>query len=451
MQNTKHKNKRKSNFFRMSALTIIITIGFCIFAGSVAIALSLYNDEDFFQSLNTRTTGSGRATWGIFGSNRTYNSPLVNEPYIQATNRLELVTQYIYWPFTAFAEPDFTAVTLGHFQPQQISSYYVQNGWAFVATENGNGWVYTAADMVYTQKTIGLFEQIDGEIVSWLHPQIVQVIERQGNWLGIDISGELKWINFYFQPPIYKLEEFMKQFGNTVSVFYENLASGFTFSHNGNQVYFGASATKAPFALYIYLKTEREEASMTDIHTFTANDQWAGSGVIRHRYNIGATFTQRQLLYLMLAPSDNIATRILRRVHGIDGHTEFVGSIGANPNHVRNITYSYLTANDAGIFTREFYRYIMSGGRYSQEFKDNLLANRYQFVISDYPVGSKSGWSSSFGGGWHDMAIVFAPSPYTLSILSARAGTYADRRAYDSISMFVQEFNSRWFYPGTGY
>ena len=276
-------------------------------------------------------------------------------------------------------------------------------------------------------------------------PQYVTVIGRRGGWAQIATYRGLLWTNLAFQPQIEELEAFMAQFGNSVSVFYENFESGFVFSHNGEQVYFGASATKAPFALYIYHKAENDPYAMSAIHTYTRGDFWQGSGVIRHRYAVGQTFTQQQLLALMLSPSDNIATRILRRVHGLDGYRDFVYSLGANPNFVQNLTYSYLSANDAGIFIRAFWDYINSGGRYAYDFRDNLLANRYKFIISDYPVASKSGWSNNFGRAWHDMAIVYAPSPYGLAILSSRVGNAADRAVYDQISMFVQDFNTRWF------
>lgn len=247
------------------------------------------------------------------------------------------------------------------------------------------------------------------------------------------------------QPPVGDIEQFMAQFGNTVSVFYENLETGFTFGHNADRVFFGASATKAPFALYIYQKAEQGETDLNSVHTYTSADYWGGSGLIRRRYSVGATFTQRELLYLMISPSDNIATRILRRIHGLDGYREFIAYIGGNPHFVQNVTYSYLSANEAGLIMREIYIYIKSGGRYSHEFKENLLQNRYPFIISYYPVASKSGWAGNFGGAYHDMAIIFAPSPYTLSILSNRAGSPADRAVYERISMFFQEFNSEWF------
>ena len=246
--------------------------------------------------------------------------------------------------------------------------------------------------------------------------------------------------------PIELLQDFLAQFGDTVSIYFRNLATGFSFSHYGDRVFFGASATKAPFALYIYEKAERGETCLDSLHTFTAADYWGGSGFIRHRYSYGETFTQRELLHLMLAPSDNIATRMLRRAHGLEGYRAYMRSIGANAHFVQNITYSYLSANEAGIIMAEAYRYIQSGGRYSHEFKQNLLSNRYPFIIADYPVASKSGWAESFGGAWHDMAIVYAPSPYILVILTERYGwTEADFRDFEEISMAFQAFNSWWF------
>jgi len=352
---------------------------------------------------------------------------------------------YIPWQFTAHASPDFAAGLVGVFSPQEVEiSFYNGDGWAYVTGDGIRGWVYLNENIIFTGRVMGIFDAAFGERVARLEPQLVTIYDRLGGWVYI---GEGRWIDLDFQPPAYVLEEFMQQFGGTLSVFYENMATGFIFRHNADRVYFGASATKAPFALYIYLKAERGETSMDNQITYTGADFWGGSGVIRHRYQIGATFTQKRLLELMLAPSDNIATRMLRRTHGYYSYREFVAGIGANPDHVQNITYSHLTANDAGIFMRETFRYIESGGNYSQHLRDNLLANRYAFIISDYPVASKSGWAANHGAAWHDMAIIYAPSPYTLSLLSSRAGNATDRQAYDAISMFIQEFNSKWFAP----
>ena len=425
--------KKRAKTLKMTVSVMIMTVGILILMGSVVVALHMTDNTDVIYVI---------AAWNDRGT-PTESEAMQEDIYYPKAQQI-----YIEWPFVAHAGPDFTAVQLGSFAPQEVVTHQQQGDWALIHTIYGEGWVYMNADILYTQSTMGLFDEIDGTIFKWIHPQVLRIAERQGDWIHVDTGTAIGWINPYFQPPIHILEEFMEQFGNTVSVYYENLATGFIFRHNADRVYFGASATKAPFALYIYLKAERGETRMTDVHTFTADDNWGGSGIIRHRYTFGAAFTQRQLLHLMLSPSDNIATRILRRVHGLEGYTQFVESIGANPSFVQNLTYSYLSANDAGMFMRETYRYIMSGGTYSQELKNNLLANRYPFIISDYPVASKSGWSASFGQAWHDMAIVFAPSPYVLALLSSRVGGAGDRMVYDSISRFIQEFNSAWFYPG---
>ena len=276
-------------------------------------------------------------------------------------------------------------------------------------------------------------------------PQITHTIRPRTQLSETDVRRQALGMKTNAQIKTAELNEFMAQFEGQVAVHFENMASGFTFSYQGDRQFFGASATKAPFAFYIYKKAERGETNLDTIMTFTENDFWEGSGIIRHNYEYGATFTQRRLLHLMMAPSDNIATRILRRLHGLTGYREFIASLGGNPHYIQTITYSYLSANEAGFYLREFYRYITSESQFGYIFKQNLLDNRYSFIRSDYPVGSKSGWAGNFGGAWHDMAIIFAPSPYTLALLSSLEGNHADRAIYNQISDFMQDFNTRWF------
>jgi beta-lactamase class A len=199
------------------------------------------------------------------------------------------------------------------------------------------------------------------------------------------------------------------------------------------------------YVLYIYKKAERGEVDLNSRITYTAADFNGGSGVIRLRYSFGHAFTQRELLGLNLYESDNIATLMLRRVHGIPGYRQFIADIGGNPNFVGNrIMNSNLTANEAGLFAMEIFNYMESDGTYSGELKRNLLNNQFPFIVSDYPVASKTGWTTHIA--WHDMAIIYAPSPFILVILSARVGwTAQDYRDFAEISMAFQKFNDRWF------
>ena len=305
-------------------------------------------------------------------------------------------------------------------------------------------------EMITIERLVALYSATNLQRVGHIVPgEVVLLDTRDENWVKIDTQYGEMWANTHFEIPYWEIDEFLSPFADRVTVHFENLATGFNYALNGGRRFFGASATKVNFGLYIYHKAAIGETDLNSVHTYTAGDFWEGSGFIRHRYNYGAQFTQRELLHLMLAPSDNIATRILRRVHGLDGFRAYIEEIGGNPDFVQNLTYSYLSANEAGIILREIYNFITTVEGYGQEFKDNLTQNRYPFIVSDtYTIASKSGWAGNFGAAFHDMAVVFAPSPYTLAVLSSQSGTQADFRMYRDISLFFEAFNDTWFRPG---
>ena len=301
-------------------------------------------------------------------------------------------------------------------------------------------------DRQFLYRTLGLFENIGDEVhIAVVSPQEVVVLAREDNWLQISTWLGPMWVDLDFMPPVCGLDAFLRRFGSNLSVYFENLETGFVYVYNADRTYFSASVPKASFALYIYLKAEAGEVDLDSTIKFTRQDYMGGSGVIRHRYPVGTAITQRELLRLNLSESDNIATLMLRRAHGIEGYRQFIYDIGGTPSFVGNrIMDSRLTAWEAGLFAREIFRYIESEGVYSQEFKAHLLDNQFPFIVSDYPVASKTGWTRPIA--WHDMAIVYAPSPYILVILSARYGwSEADYRDFAEISMIFQEFNTKWF------
>ena len=245
--------------------------------------------------------------------------------------------------------------------------------------------------------------------------------------------------------PTYALDELLIRHGDNLSVFYKNLETGFIYRYNADRVYFSASVTKASYALYLYQLAEKGIIDLNSRHTFTYADANWGSGIIQRQYEFGATFTLRELLRLNLSESDNVATLMLRRIHGLDGYRSLIAEIGGNPDFIGcRVMNSNLTANEAGLFAKEIFAYIESGGRYSAEFKAHLLDNQFPFITSDYPIASKTGWTSPIA--WHEMAIVYAPSPFILVILSERDGwSDADFADFAEISLAFQQFNHKWF------
>jgi len=351
------------------------------------------------------------------------------------------------WSFFTYESPDFRSEITGRFNPQVVTILETsENGWALINTYRGPSWVNLNGNLRFIPNATALYEDIGDESFTYsITPQVVRVLDEQENWLLIYTWLGPKWINLNFVPPTEHLDNLLRQFGNDLSVHFENLETGFIYRYNADRTYFSASVTKASFALYLYMLAENGEISLNEVHTFTEQDFMEGSGIIIDNHNVGATFTTRELLRLNLSESDNIATNILRRVYGIGGYRQFISDIGGTPAFVGNtIMNSRLTADEAGFFAREIFNFITSDARYSDEFKTHLLNNQFPFIVSDYPVASKTGWTRPIA--WHDMAIVFASSPYTLTILSSRDGwTPQDYRDFEEISKAFQAFNNKWF------
>lgn len=266
-----------------------------------------------------------------------------------------------------------------------------------------------------------------------IQKQIIHAISE------IDVTEEII-------PDTVHLTQHLQRFGNNLSVYFRNIESGFYFTYNADRRYPSASMPKAFFALYLYQKADAGLFDIDSHITFLQQDHRLGSGIIRHRYNVGTTFSQRRLIQLMLEPSDNIATKMLVRHHGLAGFRQLAYQIaGIASSHVGSrIMNSHVTAGETGAFALAIYDFISTDGYYARLFRNNMYNNLFPFIVSDYELISKSGDFPPYA--WHDMAIVFSESPYILVILSAREGwTAEDYRDFADISFMFQRFNASYF------
>ena len=264
-----------------------------------------------------------------------------------------------------------------------------------------------------------------------IREEVVWILEENGDWLKVlRADQETKgWMNFSIYPCTAHLDELLSQWEWGMSVHFENMETGFIYQFNEEHMYPSASVKKAIHGLYIY---QQAEQGYIDLDATL----W---GVANPHYSI------REFVSRNIRVSDDHATFVLLDMFGLMGYLDFVEDLGANRNYIGPwIINSQLTVGEASIFVRAIYEYMESDGTYSDEFRDHMLNNEYPFVVSDYPVASKTGWYPPFA--WHDLAIVYAPSPYALIILSARHGwSDQDYEDFRIISMAFQEFNRKWF------
>jgi len=104
---------------------------------------------------------------------------------------------YIPWTFNTYEEPSLTSGILGRYEPQDVSlEKTTDDGWALISTEQGPSWTYLTGDKMYIDKDTPIYENMgDTEPISSIEPQIVNIIERVGDWLLIDTWSGDRWLD----------------------------------------------------------------------------------------------------------------------------------------------------------------------------------------------------------------------------------------------------------------
>jgi len=349
---------------------------------------------------------------------------------------------HIPFHFFVYEKPCLMSPVVAAFNPQYVVVLErAYDGWGLISTSDGPGWAFLPGDRFFVPRRLGLHSYVGEEAYTTLiSPQIVTVLDSQESWRLIGTWLGPKWINLNFRPSTAGLDAYLRRFGNNIAVFYMDIETGFTYMYNPDVVFFSASVNKIQHALYLFTLAERGLLDLNRIHTYRASDYWGGTGRIRTRYAFGRQFTTRELLYYSIRYSDNIAFRMLVRNYGLDGYLEFVREIGANEYLVRNITGANVTARDAGLWMRAVHEHLVSGVAYSDIFQADLMNTNLTLIHADYLIANKYGWATH---SFHDMAIVYADSPYILVILSnmdhGAFGTFA------SISRRIEAFHRTYF------
>jgi len=203
---------------------------------------------------------------------------IVDEAIFEYIPEPEVV--YITWPFIAYTQPDFLAERRGSFAPQEITVLYENEGWVLISDQDKDHWVYTNANRIYIGRITGVFDDVGGKMVTRLYLQMVDAVERRGNWIKIDTHLGYKWIDLGFEPPTHEFEAFMRQFGN-ISVFYENMATGFIMSYNPYQEFFyaGVASELVTSRYEHYISANDAGIMLREIFSHVASGGWYEVGV----------------------------------------------------------------------------------------------------------------------------------------------------------------------------
>ncbi|MFZ2539763.1 MAG: serine hydrolase [Oscillospiraceae bacterium] len=230
---------------------------------------------------------------------------------------------------------------------------------------------------------------------------------------------------------------------SNVSIYFEDIESGYVYTSNDDYKYFIASLIKAPYCMYLYTLTEQGKCNLDEIYTIEFKDIQQGTGKIKDKKQeeFPLTMSVRELISYAIRYSDNTSMEALRKHYNHIGYQSYAKSLGLNyPEDVSYIVNGKITAKDAGVYIKAIYNYIETG-KYGNELKEDMSHTTNPMIRSKHPVVRKYGWAKL---SFHDMAIVCAPHPYLLTILSDKGlGKKEDHQLFAEISKLIESFHAK--------
>lgn len=229
------------------------------------------------------------------------------------------------------------------------------------------------------------------------------------------------------------INEYIKKNHYEVSVFYEDLTTGFSYSYKPTTIYYGASLIKLVDALYLINEAIIGNVNL-DTETITYTEKYKkafSSGLATHKY--GDKVSLRNLITYAISVSDNSAHMMLIDYIGFSKLKSYGESLGAKVILTGGDNFGSQTAEDTNIYLNEAYRIIKENEKYGP-FLKNIMDNseRNAFNTDTIKIYHKYG---SYGDNYHDIGLSLEEKPYAISIL-----TLHENSGYKEI---VQEIHKR--------
>lgn len=200
-----------------------------------------------------------------------------------------------------------------------------------------------------------------------------------------------------------------------MSFSYKNIETGAYVSYNNYTRFMTCSTIKAP-----YVKSILEKGINLD-DVITRNYIWPGDDGTVALAPYGQKYTAKQLIEYAILESDNTAYYLLDQTYGYWDFNNLMYSLGANYSLGDSWIFTYCTSDDMMKCFEDIYRFGEENeyGKWLVDLLSDTDVNIQigQALGNKYKVAQKYG--SEFNESvFNDCAIVYADSPFVLSVFS---------------------------------
>lgn len=219
---------------------------------------------------------------------------------------------------------------------------------------------------------------------------------------------------------------------NNIGIYVEQLSTGQSAGLNQDKVFYSASIAKLPILYYVQERINAGQVDLTTRVKYTADSMsFPGAYVVGGSGSLSKTpdnkeYSVEELINKTAKESDNVASNLLSYYVTHQFNDDFYQNITAITGSKWDMVTRETTAEVAGKMMEALYEqegYVL----------ESLISTQFdnQRIPKDIPVpvAHKIGDAYDFR---HDVAIVYAESPFVLSI-------FTDKSSYDEITQIAND------------
>lgn len=242
------------------------------------------------------------------------------------------------------------------------------------------------------------------------------------------VKGDTQGVN---EEKLEKLQEIIEAQTNSISFYYENLETGTVVASTPDKVYFSASVIKAPYIASILKKG----IDLSEV--VTISDEVC-------KIPAGTELTVDKLIYYSLVYSDNNSYIELVRKYGKSVFNTYSEELGIT-SRLKSGNFCDMTAYEAAVYFKDIYKYA-SESEDGQYLADNMKKPAYNQQIGR-ALGKKYTVVQKYGASYnrsvfHNTAVVYAQSPYVLSIFTDFYPSETCTQVFRDIATVIDEINT---------
>ncbi len=223
-------------------------------------------------------------------------------------------------------------------------------------------------------------------------------------------------INDQLRLKINEIDSLIKTNSYNVSVYYEDLKTGFNYQYLADKVYYGCSLIKLVDALYLIDKATIGEIDLDGVTIEYESKYKMSYSMGLASKKIGDKISLRDLITYAITYSDNSAHLMLLDFIGFNNLKRYGQNLGAQVILTGGDNFGFQTAIDTNIYLKKAYQIIMENEEYG-EFLKSIMDNneRNDFNTEGIKIYHKYG---SYENNYHDIGLSLDDKPYTISIFT---------------------------------